>query len=673
MPAFRLNAFLGEVPRLSTRLLANNNAQSSYNAKLTSGRIKPWFYPLDVSANIPSGTIQTVYRMYSGATDYWIGWTDEVDVAKGPVVGDTTFRIYFGSDAFEPRVTNLALATASTPYPNSWYVLGVTPPTTAPSCTPSGGSGSQETRAYVYTFVTQWGEESAPSPASTAATGYVNGTWAVTMADVAPPNSYTISAAVWSGGTLTLTVNSTFGLRAGEYVTLSGLAPAALNASWEVATVASSTSLTITMADPGTITDQIGSAARDAPHNTTSMMKRLYRAVTGSSTTTYYYVKEVAVATTSTNDDAGSAIGEALLTTDWDMPPVDLRGLITHPSGALVGFRSNELWFSEPTVPYAWNQDYRVTTDFDIVAIGLFGSTIVVTTEGSPYIVSGVDPSAMSPTKVDKPWPCLSKRSLVSMGDSVIWACPLGLAVIGSDGAQLATEQFFTVDEWRELEPDTMISGYYDSKYFAAYTTADGMELLVFDRTREATITRGDFTLNAIYSDAATGYLYVVVDAALKRWDADTSYRLPFTWWSKEFVLPVPVNVGAAKVEADFGVTDAEATASLAAQAAQVAINAGYISGGTLKGAANTVSYNTYSLNGSKVLEPSLVATVGARSVIFELLDEDGVVYSKTVSSNSAFRLPSGTKYDKFSIRLIGDAIVDSVVLGETMDSLRTA
>jgi len=674
MPAIRIQGFLGEIPRLSKRLLPDNNAQRAANLKLTSGRLKPFFYPLDIPAVLPTGDVQSVFRMYSGGTDYWLGWTSDVDVAKSPIAGDTTFRTYFTSIAFEPRVTNLAMATAAAaPYPNQWFVLGVTPPVAAPTCTPSGGSGVQESRTYQYTFVTQWGEESAPSPASAVLTGYTNGTWALTLPNVAPPNSYTISAAAWSGGVLTLTVDSTFGLRAGEYATVSGLAPAALNASWKVASVTDGTHFTIAMATPGAITDQTGVATRDAPHNTTGMLKRLYRSVTGSSGTEFYFVKEVAVATTSTNDDVGSNIGEPILTTMWQMPPVDLRGIVAHPSGAMVGFRKNEVWMTEPSAPYAWNPDYRVTTDYDVVAVGVFGSSIVAATEGTPYLISGVDPAAMSPTRIDKPWPCVSKRSMRSMGDAVVWACPLGLAAVGNGGSMLLTEQFFTIDEWRERQPETMFSGEYDGKYFAAYTIAAGTEVLIFDRAREATITRAEADLNGLYSDVSTGNLYFLTGAALKQWDANSAYRLPFTWWSKEFQLPVPVNLAAAKVEADWGVSAAEAAAAQAAQAAQEADNAAAIGANATFGSFNGASVNTWSLNGSAVLAPGFVAPLGARAVVFELFSADALVHSTTIGTDAAFRLPSGEKYDKFSIRLIGDATVYSLLLGESMDALRAA
>lgn len=96
-------------------------------------------------------------------------------------------------------------------------MLGVTPPVAAPTVTPSGGVGSTVTRVYVYTFVTPWGVESAPSPASAETTGKDDDTWALSALDTAPPHSVTVSNGVKdtpSAGYVTITLNSVFGLRA---------------------------------------------------------------------------------------------------------------------------------------------------------------------------------------------------------------------------------------------------------------------------------------------------------------------------------------------------------------------------------------------------------------------------------------------------------------------------
>lgn len=52
-------------------------------------------------------------------------------------------------------------------YPAQCYVLGIPVPARMRYASATGGSGSVQTRAYVYTYVTPWGEESAPSEPTT--------------------------------------------------------------------------------------------------------------------------------------------------------------------------------------------------------------------------------------------------------------------------------------------------------------------------------------------------------------------------------------------------------------------------------------------------------------------------------------------------------------------------
>lgn len=673
MPAQRITLFQGEAPRLNPRLLGESQARAAVNLRLTSGRIDPVYYPLEVGATLNTGTLKTIYRMFdSSDTDYWLNWTADVDVVKGPIAGDETFRLYFTSDEFEPRVTNLTLATSLAPYPSSWYVLGVTPPVTAPSCSPSGGSGTQESRAWVYTFVTPWGEESAPSPASSITTTYINATWSLTIPDTAPSNTYTTSAASWSAGTLTVTVGSTFGLREGEYITLSGLAPASLNTTWRVASVTDSTHFTITMSDPGSITDPNGTATRVAPHNTSGMTKRIYRSVTTSLGTEYYFIKEISAATTSTDDDV-TEVGEALSTTEWAMPPVDLRGLMALPSGALVGFAGNRVCFSEPLAPYAWPESYQLTTEHAIVGIGVFGTSIVVVTKGYPYIAAGVDPASITMSKIDQHWPGLAKRGIVSVTGGVVWPTSNGLVLVSDAGPQLVTDPFYSRVEWQRLNPSTFIGAFFDNRYYAGYTDSNGDSgMFIYDSTGQMTY-KSSLEVTAMFTDPPTGKLYFVHEDLIKEWDANVFSRLPFEWWSRDFVVATPVNLGAARIEADFTSSSAEVDAHDAAVLAQETLNQGYITANTNRGSSNGWSINAYSVNGSRVIATELIGDGATRSVTLELYAGNEVVASKAVTSTRTFRLPAGRKYDVFSVRLLGNVPVDAVVIGDTADALREA
>jgi len=174
MPGLRIDNFSGIVPRTGPTALEGNQAQIANNAKLTSLEIRPWRTPtLEYTPN-GGASVQSIFKFSgpSGSSPVWLEWNYDVDVVPGPVADLSEFRLYFTSSGFTPRKTNWALATSSAtaPYPNSYYEMGVPVPAGAPAVTKAGtGTAPTEDRSYIYTYVTTFGsvaEESAPSPAT---------------------------------------------------------------------------------------------------------------------------------------------------------------------------------------------------------------------------------------------------------------------------------------------------------------------------------------------------------------------------------------------------------------------------------------------------------------------------------------------------------------------------
>lgn len=195
MSAFRITGFSGLVPRLARQLLGASQAQVATNCNLTSGDLRPRNGPLLVFAPVIANDIVSMFRMEKDGNEKWLAWDKDVDVARSPVAGNTSRRFYYTGDG-EPRASEYDMATAGTgPYPSGCYVLGVAQPLNPPVVMVAGGAGSTVTRSYVYTFVTQWGEESAPSPASAVTTGKDDDTWALSGMDTAPPNTGAITGA----------------------------------------------------------------------------------------------------------------------------------------------------------------------------------------------------------------------------------------------------------------------------------------------------------------------------------------------------------------------------------------------------------------------------------------------------------------------------------------------
>lgn len=122
----------GEVPRLASHLLPDNAAQAAVGARLLTGDITAWRQFSSVKTLATPAPVRTIYLL----KDKWLSWGVDVDVARGIVPGDDTYRIYLTAPTLygAPRWTNYTLATTgSEPYPVATRPLGVPNPDAAPT------------------------------------------------------------------------------------------------------------------------------------------------------------------------------------------------------------------------------------------------------------------------------------------------------------------------------------------------------------------------------------------------------------------------------------------------------------------------------------------------------------------------------------------------------------
>jgi len=151
MATLKLIGFSGEIPRLLPRLLPDMSAQHAINTRLTDGGLTPIRRPRRVTslANPPPDDEGTIYLHQNE----WLAWPGVVHAAPGPVAQD---RLYITGDGAPKMRVNGAT-----------YGLALPRPTAKLSGSVSGtGDGDVVTRLYVYTLVTEFGEESMPSPIS---------------------------------------------------------------------------------------------------------------------------------------------------------------------------------------------------------------------------------------------------------------------------------------------------------------------------------------------------------------------------------------------------------------------------------------------------------------------------------------------------------------------------
>lgn len=282
--------------------------------------------------------------------------------------------------------------------------------------------------------------------------------------------------------------------------------------------------------------------------------KRIYRSSVAGNQRYFQLVATVSLATTSYVDNVTQAnLGEVLPSEDWVPPPDGLKGLRMMANGVAVGFVGNTVHLSEPYLPHAWPHEYPV--DADIVGIGTFGQTVVVLTKTFPYMIQGVDPAAMSTTKMELRQACVSKRSIVETGDGVMYASPDGLVSIGGGGVQIITQNIMSRDLWQTYKPDSFMAYLYNGRWHGFYNTGSSRGLLIFDFTGQGALmtvsdlgSGGAQPITAGFQDASTDKLYLVQGGNIVRFDDGSP--LTYLWRSKVFRSPQHINYSVAQVRA---------------------------------------------------------------------------------------------------------------------------
>jgi hypothetical protein len=197
MPAIHIKAFAGLKPILDPLLLQQPDAVTANNVRLISGALEPlknWTTLKALTKTAP----QTIWRYGNSTTEteYWLEFLTDTDVLRSPIAADTYGRVYW-TDGGVPKYApnNLVLSTSS--YPGGSYTLGVPQPAAAPtisSFTAPPNASSSETRIYVYTYVSAYGEEGPPSAASGSVTLDPSSSAGLSGMSVAPSGAYNITS-----------------------------------------------------------------------------------------------------------------------------------------------------------------------------------------------------------------------------------------------------------------------------------------------------------------------------------------------------------------------------------------------------------------------------------------------------------------------------------------------
>ena len=467
-------------PISDPRFIEDSQAVFAYNCWYTDGDLRSiWGLQAKPSIALKEGT-RTIFPYITDTEIYWFSWTKEVDAVNSPIPNDVYQRVYFTGDG-APKYTRNDIAIGEV-LPNSSYRLGVPTPEDPIQAFANTefdpdadviDASDDESRLYVYTWVTGVGEESPPSPISNEVVLY-------------DPETDTVDLI---------------------------LPPIGVNES-DIRT------------------------------------RRIYRTATAGGTTDFYLVDELPVETVNYLDDKLTLeLGSVLVTGNYFAPPEEMIGLTSLPNGVLAGFYDNVFCCSYPNLPYAWNPDYQLACDSKIVAIAATPSGAVVLTQDKPYIIQGYTPDSYSYLKLETSAACVSRRSVVDMGGSIIYASGRGLEIITNTEPQNLTVGIYSLEQWQALKPETFDAYQYKNKYVAFYDTGTKKAALIFDPAG------GDVTECEVFGAAGFRFptseeLYLAIDDVMHIFDADEANPLSFIWTSKLFLTP-PYRYRACKVRAE--------------------------------------------------------------------------------------------------------------------------
>jgi hypothetical protein len=436
--------------------------------------------PLKATANVAVNPLVTAPQsIYEYIPGVWFEFAGDVNVARVPNAFDITNKVVITGDSY-PRLTRDDVALGSAPLPVGSYRLGLPAPTIAPTVAVIGTAVTDALDDY-RTYLYTWVD-------------------------------------AWGAESTVSPVSASINVKEGQ-------------------------SGRVTFAATPTGNYNFGAGS----------LIRVYRSNSGTSATSFQFVLDVAMGTanvTETTADAG--LGEVVPTVDWLRPPDDdtsdfpsgqMIGITTLPSGALVGFSGKSLVYSEVYVPYAFPLAYRYHLKDDIVGISPNSQGLVIATTGKPHLAMGHDPSSVSIIELDDLQACVSKRSVVDMGESTIYASPDGLVLVQGNQVQVVTKAIFTREQWQALNPSEIHAYRYEGKY-VGFTDTQGF---VFDpaSTEQAWVFTDVVAACGHYS-ALEDSLYIANGSQLQEWA--TGAELNYSWHSKTFEAPKPINLSAISV-----------------------------------------------------------------------------------------------------------------------------
>lgn len=611
MTGFKLDRFLGLIPRVPDSLLPPSNASKASNCDFAYGELRNTktdsFYR--ILANKPA----SIYTD-DGVTFY--SWTEDVNAVRSPLANDTHNRLYYTTPTdfrVTERTGELSTMTAFGGPPKASYRTGVPRPATAPVLTDKSvleGATVSATFHYEHRGVKYQEEDivlSVVKPLETwtftpPSLNYTEPTFdpetrtnSKPIPRETPPQAIPVvrirAKATDNTSVLDLyTANSLLGNGTGLYVlsmTKTGDAgdytlTLALKDEERNKVTRAYVFTLVNIYGEESAPSNVATISLHAMRHATVGIKRekfsdyapiekirVYRTADGGTGDEYFLTLDMKVPNYAsgppddkdnklasyqfTDETDASALSDPLPTQDTYPPDPLLVGLLGLPNGILMAWKGNELHFSEAYKPWSWPPAYVMTFgDCNIVSAIAFGSGALVTTTGKPFLLSGVSPDAMTDSKINLQQAGVSKWAIADVGGMVVYASHDGLnAIVGGQSQPDFGGRYFTRQVWRERYAaglDTMRFAVWDGR-LVVYSSSAGTFvpfMISLDEADGAMTELPDLKANCSFTSPLADQCYLCVDNQLLKFADGVDAKA--SWMSREAVLPSPVNFGVAQV-----------------------------------------------------------------------------------------------------------------------------
>lgn len=633
-----INEFSGIMPKLANDKLPAGIGQVASDLKTASKELVALRRSSPDFA-LPGTSYKTFFEYIENSNTHWVYYDNIVHWTRAPVADDQYERMYFTGVSGEYRAFANDINSAPWDFTTDYYKPN------APAGVKTGfsvnySSGSTVYRAYFYTLVSRYGEESFGSNI-VEISDYTAGT------RVTPTNiHYPTGEPHLYEGTVKIYRTPTSG---GAAATFQEVCEADYF-------------LDTTYYNVGDFTIYNGT---------------LYEcSVAGSGTWTggtHTWLSGELVS------DAN--LGDTCDTYLYERAPANLTNLRAHPNGFSVASKNNVLHFTEPFKPWAWIEDYEIPIDAQIIGVGIFGSTIVCATDANIYTFSGPHPDSLYKQKHSFQ-PCLSQRAVVETDSGVLFPSAEGFQLVSGSGIKNITSDHFSPEDWEDFELSTMHGTWFNKAYYGFYKSADHEGQLRIDFLNFS-ITTGAGYHQAGHVALLDGKFRTIYNSSLSapatyyisEWDADTSAYINYSYKTPRYILEKPANFKVAQVilDTDFynEVLDIIGDGSVLTGLNNTqwnlppATSYGY---DDLMGPLNGRSFNAQDVNGDTLYS---LSSLGVQDYVDFHVYVDGVLkFTKQVKNSNMFKLPRGFKNKKWEIVVEGMIPIKRIVMATSTEEI---